>query len=60
MGAVKELQFGDGDDSSVETESVNIKPVANGYVVTLCDDNGDAEYVFTDKKEMMKFVGGVL
>lgn len=54
MSNVKKLEFGDGDDSSgTEFASISIRPVANGYVVTYTSDEGDEEFVYTNKKEMM-------
>lgn len=55
MGSVRKLEFKDGDDGNGTdfAESVVIKPVENGYLVTLTFDGEDCEYVYLDKKEMM-------
>jgi hypothetical protein len=53
MNNLKTIDFGDGDDGTTGLENVSIKPVANGYVVTYSSDEGDEEFVYTNKKEMM-------
>lgn len=53
MNNLKKIDFGDGDDGTTELEGVSIKPVVNGYVVTFSSDEGDEEFVYTNKKEMI-------
>lgn len=55
MSAVTKLQFKDGDDNNgnFDIEAVRIRPVSNGYVVTIIDEEEENEYVYTDKQEMM-------
>lgn len=67
MGILKEViiddqeaMFGDGDDGGGTYHAVVIKPVLNGYYVVFSEEDGDYEYVFTDKKEMMEFVGSLV
>jgi len=53
MNNLKTIDFGDGNDGTTGLENISIKPVVNGYVVTYSSDEGDEEFVYTNKKEMM-------
>lgn len=55
MSNVTNLKHKDGDDNDGTefAESVVVRPVENGYLVTLTFNGEDFEYVFLDKNEMM-------
>lgn len=53
MNNLKAVDFGDGDGGITWLENISIKPVTNGYVVTYSSDEGDEEFVYTNKKQMM-------
>jgi hypothetical protein len=36
--------------------NVNVQTCDNGYMVSFYDGNGERRHVFTDKKEMVKFL----
>lgn len=58
------VKFSDGDGSGLDTslEYVTIEPTENGYIIYVTDDEGDTKQVFeyANRKQMMKFIGGVL
>lgn len=54
MNKVVDIGFKDGDDGDgFDTENVAIRPVANGYIVTFSSDDGDEEFIYTNKKDML-------
>jgi hypothetical protein len=62
MNNVTNLKHKDGDDFTTETEFATIEIADNGYVIHLTTDESEYKYVFSydNRKEMMKFLGGVL
>ena len=56
----REIDFGDGDDGNTSEGIVVIELVDNGYVLSMESDDGETKMVFTDKKELLKYLNGVL
>ncbi len=56
----REPNFSDGDGSDSSSTIVVIEVVDNGYLLSMESDDGDVKMVFTDKKELIKYLGVAL
>ena len=43
-------------DEKLEFESIEIRPVNNGFIITLHNDEGDDDFVFDSHHKTLRFV----